>query len=761
MSQSNRVTPTSYSANALAGDLNPDTIFRCDGRDVRLERVHNNGSIELIDLKTLDRVQIIDPSTGMPTAPTIEWMREAYKGGMLYLVDKRPSCADERQRIYERLDPDACGDLDPKSVWRFRLAYRASKDSIKKTDDAAASWLSDNFGSEEGDRDFPCPAPSSLRRWIRDLEQRSPRTGSLVSLRGRRAGQSQLNPIVDALVHEAALWFWTRKRAKMIEAYAWLKERIAATNSALLEERRTPYPTPSFETLRKRIQRLRCHDTVLSKEGEKAAAKLYHGSGEGIKADRVLEICFMDATTLEQTIVFDDDWQLPACKVRVVALLDCATHAILACHPYAGPNRSETSMEAIIECMVPSDAPAEMMRDYPGLANIFGRPAAILPDNEKALIAPSSVPCLNEAGISVLLPPVEMPTAKAAIERFFRTLKEALASIPGTMIDPKRAKDLDYDAINSAALTFHQLRNVVAQVVASHNVSASKGLDGRSPLAIWTKKVGARVTPAFEEIADIRRMLGRTHEALLTTDGIELDGIRYRDAKSVEKLLNNMSSTASVRGQRSDGSATVRVKVRRCDGNIDTIDVFDTLTKTYVSLPSTQPEYTHKLSLWEHKEFKRQAQRRGDWFDSQEARLKSKAVTIRMIDELAPDLAFRQRRSMAALYMSTQLDSLCSGQQPSQFPSDAIITPQVAGDQFRQDDGFPPEDQASPPIKRQSKHKPPMRPQGYGFANSEIAPADFSWDDVHLDDCKFDRGDEAWDYRIHSGGYDRSEGAGQ
>lgn len=734
MSKMKKSELLSSSSDPFIGGLSVDAEFRCDGRDVRLQRIRNDGVVELLDLKTLSYVQIVDPETGEKRAPTIEWMREAYKQGMLYQIGLGNFDACERQKQYEKLDPDACQDLDPKSVWRFRLAFRAAKSGINKTDEGAAIWLADNYGLVEGDTDFPRPSPSSLRRWMRALEKRGSRTASLVSLSGRKSSTSQLEPTVDALVHRAVHWFYTRKRATKTEAYAWLVERIAEANMSLPIGRSEPYKTPTFETLRKRIKRLRCYDTVAYMAGEKAAKKLYKGSGESIGADRVLEICFMDATTLEQTIVFDNDWQLPACKVRVVALLDCATHAILACHCYAGPNRTETSTEAILDCMVPPDVPAAMLRDYPGLANIFGRPSAILADNEKALITPSSIPSYNEAGISILLPPVEMPTAKAAVERFFRSLKEALATCPGTLIDPKRARDLDYDAVNSAVLTLPQLRAIVAQIVAAHNVSSTKGLEGRSPLALWKQKVGSRVTPAFEDMTDIRRMLGRTHRALLTRDGIELDRIRYRDPKKVETLLNNMAHTASARSQRKDGSATVPVKVRRSDGNIDTIDVFNTLTKTYVTLPSTQPEYTHKLSLWEHDEFTRQAKKRGEYFESQEARLKSKAATIRMIDEMAPEVAFQQRRGMAALYMSTQVDSLCGGKQPPQFPSDAVIVRQVAGDEFRQDDGFPPEDQQPPARMRKRKHRAPARSANYGASVSSVAPEDFRWEDVEVDE---------------------------
>lgn len=707
--------------------------FRCDGREVRLEQVHDSGVVELRDLTTLGLLQVRDRQTGDLTAPTIEWMRDAYKGGMLYLASSQRESAAERQRRYEKLDPDACAELDPKSIWRFQLAYRAAKDDILKTDAGAAAWLDDNYGQEEDDTAFPRPSSSSLRRWIRSLEKREKRTASFVSLKGRRQGQSQLEPFVDALVHQAALGYYARKRAKMIDAYVWLKSQIEAANKALPAGRTKPYPLPSKEALRKRINRLRCYDTVLRKEGASAAAKLYEGSGEPILVDRILQVVYMDATTLEQTIVFDDDWHLPACKVRITALMDALSHVILGWHVYAGPNRSETSAEAILDCMIPSRVPPQMLADYPELAYIFGRPAAILPDNERALIGPSTIPGLNEAGITVLMPPIEMPTVKAALERFFRSLKEALAQLPGTIIDPKRARDLDYDGVNSAVLTLPQLRGLVAQVVAAHNVSDSSGLDGRAPVQVWTKNVSARVTPAFEDFADTRRLLGRTFKALLSRDGVELDGIRYRDRAAVNLLLNHMSHTAARRSQRRDGSATVEVRVRRSDGNIDTIDVYDTQSKSYVTLPSIQPDYTHKLSAWEHDVFRKQAKRRGERFDAEEARLASKAMTLAMIDEMVPKLAFQQRREMAALYQSTQIRDLCSGAQPAPLPADALITPQVTGDTFRVDDGFAPEAQQSPTVIKKVKHPAPARAHGYGGSTREIDPAEFDWDNVITD----------------------------
>ena len=262
----------------------------------------------------------------------------------------------------------------------------------------------------------------------------------------------------------------------------------------------------------------------------------------------------------------DEDWQLPACRVRVVAMMDLASAAILSCHVYAGPNRAETSIEAVIAAMTPPDVPPDMASKHPVLMWMFGKFSRIIADNELALIGPGTMDSFNEAGIDIMPPPIEMPTAKARLERFFRTLKQCLAQLPGTLVDPKRAKQLDWDAVGAKMLTLPQLRAVVAQVVAAYNVSPSKGLDGQSPAQIWERLASRTSGRSFADIAHVRRVLGRTGTGLLTHDGIEINGIRYREATILDRLVDNMAGTEAFRGRRKDGTITIEVKYRDLPG---------------------------------------------------------------------------------------------------------------------------------------------------------------------------------------------------
>ncbi|MDH7639957.1 integrase [Sphingomonas oryzagri] len=651
--------------------------FRCDDRNVVLEAIRDDGTVALRDVQTEGLLQVRDPATDAVSDPTVEWMREMYARGLLHPVGDATDVAVAQGRFL-LLDPHACASRDAKSRWRDSLAWRACMAQIDRTDRAIRHWLDGNFGTEPSDLRYPRPGASSVRRWMRRVEKLR-RPGALVSSAGRRLGQAQVSPFVDRLLHEAALWFWARPRATKAQAYAWLEHQLKRANEQLAPSA-PKHRCPSKEALRKRIERLRCAETVAAKEGRQSSEKLYKGSGEPVLVDRLLELVLMDAADLEQVIVFDDAWQLPACKVRITVLMDYASHAILGWCVYAGPPRAETSMQAVIDCLAPSEYPEAVLAQFPDLRWIFGKPSTITPDNAKPLVGPSSLPGLNSAGIGLAEPPVGMPTAKAALERFFRSLKEELAMLPGTIIDPKRARDLDYDGVAAAMLTLPQLRVMVAHVVASHNVSPSKGLDGRSPLQVWMQKARNRATPVFVDRDHVARCLSREYQALLTGDGIELDGIRYRDPRKVRLGLDHMHHTQARRSQRKDGSATVKVTVRRNDGNIDSIEFLDTLDNSWISLPSTQPAYTHNLTAWEHDKFREMARKRNEPFDTEQARQRSKALTLGAMEEMLPKMKFKERATMAALHQSHVVDALKGGRKPALLPDDAVVSPQLTAD---------------------------------------------------------------------------------
>ena len=622
---------------------------------LRLERIEADGSVDLRNASTGALVVIKNPD-GSTSRTTVEWMRLEYAAGRLATLVAAGETVSERQQRFLAMDASVASKRDQKVMWRESLAWRAGTDGVTATDAACDSWLDANYGRQPGDLTHARPSGSSLRRWMRKHRKGGMRVGALVSQAGRPRNHSQLPPEVDAAVNEAALHYYSAGAGcSQLAALSYLDELVAGLN---LERpgQADPFKTPSRQTLRLRIEKLECHETWEAKYGRESADRKYRGSGEPLLVDHVLEICLMDATELEQIVVFDEARTIPCFKMKLVAIMDCLTHAIVGWHVYAGPNRAETSAQAVLHCLEAEKFPPRMVALHPQLRLVFGKPAALLPDNEKALIGPETLPGYNAAGIVVIPAPVGMPTAKASLERFFRTLKGMLAVLPGTLVDPRRASELGFELVESMAeMTMHELRIHVAQAAAVHNTSECKGLPGRmSPVEMIELRSATRATDVFEDPAFVRANLATHFSAYLTRNGVEKDGIRYRDAATIDRLYDN--NAGRMGGARSAHS--FNMLCRRSDGDMNRIELYDEHAEEWVVLPSTQPGYTAGLSFWEHGQYSEAAKRRREAFGSESARIRSMQETRRLHEEMLPKAKFRQRAKMGALLASPHLREL-------------------------------------------------------------------------------------------------------
>lgn len=646
-----------HDAQALAIDYNlaVGAEFLYFGKRIRLERLEGDGSVDLRNLAT-NALLSVKNSDGSTSRPTVEWMRQAYAAHQLATFGSVPEDASRRQARFLLLDANVAEAKDGKVRWRASLAWRALADEVKNTDAATAAWLDAHYGRQPGDLAFPKPSPSSLRRWMRRLKKGDRKIGALVSQAGRPRGHSQLHSLVDAIVSQAALYFYAAgEGVTQVQAESYMDELVKKLNASL-PGNGPPFKTPSRRSLQLRINKLACFETWEKKYGRAAAERKFRGAGEPLLVDHFLEVCLMDATQLEQIIVFDEGYALPVMKTNIVVIMDCLSHAIIGWHVYAGPNRGETTAQAYFHCFEPNKFPERMVTLYPGLRACFGRPAALLPDNEKALVGPETVAGYNEAGTTIIPAPVAMPTAKAALERFIRTLKTALAQLPGTLIDPRRALELGYEEIEAAAeITIHQLRVTVSQAIAEHNANGASSIPSMTPVQVILARSGTRATPAFEDLAPIRAALCRTFRVFVTRNGVEKDGVRYRDTVALDGLFDNNFGRL---GNGARGKNGFAARGRRNDGDIDKIEIYDDHAGVWVALPSTQPAYTAGLSFWEHQMYAAAAKKRNEPFSSAQTRLRSKTETRRLHEEMLPKAKFRSRAKMAALAMSEKVAEL-------------------------------------------------------------------------------------------------------
>lgn len=319
----------------------------------------------------------------------------------------------------------------------------------------------------------------------------------------------------------------------------------------------------------------------------------------------------------------------------------------------------------------------------------YGPCATYIPDNAKSLLGPSIAPSLTECGIEIALPPIKMPTAKARIERFFGTLKSMLLQQPLALVDMRRAEEFGYD-VGRYAILMTQLQDLVDQAVVIHNDATTTEFDKRSPNQQLEQDAKQNARSLFYDVERVEHHIGVTDQAILDRNGVRKFGLRWRHKHKVRRMLKNMKRVlpASRIKRRKDGTSAVIVKTWYNPGDLSSFKIFDEAAKEWVRLESTEPEYTHRLSMGAHRLFERRRKQRNETLRRKDDRLAGVARTRREMDEMVPDLSFQQRRRYAALFESDEVRKL------SKRTYDAPAHPgsslnRVFGDVVREDAGLP------------------------------------------------------------------------
>lgn len=706
------------------------------GRRMRFEGDFGENVLSFIDCRTLARVLVPDEQTGSPVPPDIAWVMREWKAGRL-TQETGGNAKSARRNKLKNLDASTRATLDLKYQWKAAWGMAARDAGLLKTDAAYRSFIERTSGQPGFISKFGDPTPSSLRRWVRELGEDGDGPATLVSVAGRAKGSSQLTPLDDALVHEAAIFYWSDRKASIADAYTHLSCERAKLE---VERREDLGPSlPSYETVRLRVRSLDTYATRKQKYGDAAADRMFSASGEPIPVTRPFERVFLDGTELEQITVFGEDWPLAASKMKCVYGMDGFTTFVFPPSIFAGPYRQEMSLVAITNVMTPPDLTDEERAEHPWLEWVCQVPDTWVPDNDRTLLGPGMIPGMTELGSTVELPGVYHSDAKATIERLHRFLKEGLRGLPGTVLGPRHQKDLQYDPVADAELTREQLRAIVNARIRQWNTTPSEKLGWRSPLDLQVEGLMAGGGPRLTDPAIIRRALAKTvPDRQLSGNGVEYDGIVYRDDAVVRSFLErNFRDTAP--SERRQDAATCTVSIRTYEGDLDSIEVHDPEANGYVTLYSTQPVYTGMLSRWEHREYRRQAKARRERFGTEAQRLRSRARTLRKIDEVAPQLAFRRRNAMAALYEHDEVRRLSGARAatgldarvPEQFFEVAPMT------SMRTDVPRPPPGAKTGGTDGAKRHPAPKRPAGHYELTSGNTPAGpgggIDWDAVEDD----------------------------
>lgn len=623
------------------------TVLDHDGCRIRFEGDMGDGLLSFVDVRTSGPIQVVDPITQARGTPTLEWFRTEYAAGRLKKRGPVVVTSSGNQREVARLDATACESLDKKAPWRLRWAIEALNAGLLRTDAVYQEFINKKKIVIVSEHGFAPPGASSLRRHVRRLEAYGPHGAVFVSQAGRKKGHSHLCDAEDFLLNDIALRYWASPNWSILDAEAIMLVEWEDLVNAGVEGLSSKCPT--YEALRLRIRKTETYETVAAKFGKELANRRFEAVGETVRASRPFERVYMDGTELEQICVFEDCPEVAGSKMKAVFLVDQFTRFAFPPVVSPGPYREELGVEALIRMMTPpTNLTEEMMAQEPWAAWVFGIPGTIVPDNDATLVPRGYLPALLELGAEVELPKTYHHDAKAQIESFNKWLKFQLRGLAGTVLSPRARRQVRYDPVKGASITMHELRELVDRYFWEYNTTPQECLGYRSPLDVMKAHMRAKGGPGIDDPDHVRRSLAKAqNDILLTNNGLEFDSIRYRGGAISQLLADNLANTPM--SERLDGTAKCRVQIRTFENDLDRIQVFNPVRNEFVTLYSTEHEYTAGLSRWEHKKLRALARAQGIKFNTRQQKLRFRAETLEMAAPMASQAPFRQRAVLATL----------------------------------------------------------------------------------------------------------------
>ena len=203
----------------------------------------------------------------------------------------------------------------------------------------------------------------------------------------------------------------------------------------------------------------------------------------------------------------------------------------------------------------------------------------------------------RELKINLDFAPVRMPWYKAAIERFFGSLKTQLTgSIPGRCL--QLLKESDYDPKKQSVVTLDGLQEILHHfIVDIHNQSGHTQL--KSPRAeVWNHAIQSYPISIPSSDDSLKVLLGDVEERVISKTGIEFNYLFYNSDR-LQLLRQHHETEDGRRRDRIRGKEKAKIKYNRND--LSVIHVFDPSTREYLAVPAINQNYTQNLSLAQHR----------------------------------------------------------------------------------------------------------------------------------------------------------------
>ena len=392
-----------------------------------------------------DQLLTLRSDAGSTRTLEVETLLKHYTAGNLKAYRPRPKGPGEKTAV-RRVTRRLLSDMSPKSQSAGRssaeyLRALASAGTPLKAGPALTELLSEVTQRTGRQRN---PSISSLKRWQAKVYRSGGDVAAVMPRYDLRGGRNKSRMPQDIQVKMNAVidnMYLTTEGRTMLAAYEELVRRLEEEFDWTTQS--TKSQTPSYSTFRRAILARNKFEVAASRNGAKAAERMFRATGRSSEIYSFNECWEIDHTVLDLMVV-DPKSKLVLGRPRVSAAIEYTTGSLMGIDiDFTG-----ASAQAALNCLKHAITPKTYLKErFPGVQGEWpchGVPMILKMDNGVEFHSKSLRDACFELGIELQFCPVAQPWYKGRVERFFRTMNEGLLnSLPGaTGIDLQRRKDV-------------------------------------------------------------------------------------------------------------------------------------------------------------------------------------------------------------------------------------------------------------------------------------------------------------------------------
>ena len=438
------------------------------------------------------------------------------------------------------------------------------------------------------------PSISTVYRWWVTWTKSSQDPLSLLNKRSGSSKNRKLNEKVITEFHKAVNEMYMTTQCVTKETV------IKALTSRLKNLKYQDYSedeikVPSRAQLYRLFSKLDPFDVLCARKGRAVAEKHFRISGAGPVVKRILERVEVDHTPLD-VMVIDNETGQTIGRPNLTVYLDYYSKMMLGMEIGFEPPSEISVMKALKNAILTK----EYINKFPRVKESwesYGIPHALICDNGLEFHSNNLQRVCQELTIELQFCPKKQPHYKGAVERYIKTVNNAVShNLPGTTKTNVTERG-DYDSIKHAILTLDDVIALVHEWFVNIYQNTVHRTTLRTPAKLWNEGLTI-VEPRLPESTE-KLDIATCKQALrvLSHKGIEINNLLYNADTLFDLRRRNINN--------------YQVSIRFEPMNLGYIWVFDELNNEFIKISCTTPEYADGLSIRAHEAIRKMVIEKG------------------------------------------------------------------------------------------------------------------------------------------------------